>query len=83
MSETITITKNDDGTFTVTEGEDEASPGDQPVNQTVDSVDQVLQLVQQALGDDQGEEGSPDEAWNQEAAQRGEDGMRKSPIQTL
>lgn len=81
MAETITITKNDDGTFTVAEQEDDASPDDQPINQSCKSVDEVLQLVQQALSDDKGE--GPQAAWNAEAAQRGEDGQRKQPMQPL
>lgn len=65
--ETITITVNGDGTFTVAESENDASEQDQPINETVKSVEEVLQLVQQALGD----EGETDEqAWNRMAQER-------------
>lgn len=67
MAETITIKCNDDGTYTVTETEDDQSASDQPINQTVKSVDEVLQLVQQALSDD---DQDPQQAWNEEAAAR-------------
>lgn len=67
MAETITITCNDDGSYTVAESEDDASAQDQPINQTVKSVDEVLGLIQQALSDDAQD---PKAAWDQEAASR-------------
>ena len=67
MAEQITITVNDDGTFTVAESEDDTSTNDQPLNETVDSVDAVCQLIQQALGD----EGMDAQAeWDRQAQQR-------------
>lgn len=67
MAETITITCNDDGSYTVAETEDDQSAQDQPINETVKSVDEVLGLVQKALSD---ETEDPKAAWNQEAAAR-------------
>jgi hypothetical protein len=67
MAETITITKNDDGTFQVTESQDDPSAGDQPMNETAASLDEVLGLVQKALSD---EVDPRQAAWNQEAAAR-------------
>ena len=83
-SETITITCNPDGSYRVasTEMDSEAAAGvdsqaDAPLDQTVQTVDEVLQLVKQELGDDQG----PTAAWNAEAAQRDPTGQRMAPGQ--
>jgi hypothetical protein len=74
-NETITIECLPDGSYRVTSTEDDSGDaGDQPLNQTVKSVDEVLQLVQRELSDDQGE-ADPKAAWDQEAAKRGPDGM--------
>jgi len=75
MAEQITITVNDDGSFTVNEKEDDASATDQPINQTVGTVAEVMQLIQKALGDEQGGEPAqepqdPQAMWDQEAAKR-------------
>lgn len=90
MAESILITVMPDGKFHVKSMEDDASAADQPVDQTVASVDEVIQLVQQELGDEQAEpgEGTPaeektdtgegpseDQMWNQEAAKRQPSGL--------
>jgi len=76
MAETITITCNDDGSYNVasTEDDDSGSPADQPLNETVKTVDEVLQLVRQELSDDTGQ--GPKAAWDAEAAQRDATGQR-------
>lgn len=68
MAETITITKNDNGTYQVTESENDANASDQPINQACQSLEEVMQVVQQALGDD--EQTSNKAAWDQMAAER-------------
>lgn len=75
MAETITITCNPDGSYSVASTEDDASgsPADQPLDQTVGTVDEVLQLVRQELSDD---EAGPKAAWDAEAAQRDATGQR-------
>ena len=70
--ETITIECNDDGTYRVTSTEDKAGePGDAPLDQTVKSVDEVMQLIQGELSDDGDQAGQ----WASEAAKRGPDGQ--------
>jgi len=83
---TITITAEDDGSFTVDvqesatvqAGEQGEAP-EQP--QTVKSVDEVLQIVQQELA------GEPDtgQQWQQEAAGRDAQGYRQAggPMQPI
>lgn len=61
MAKTITITCNDDGSYAV-------SQDDQPLGEPVNSVDEVLGLVQQSLSD--GDADDPKAAWDQEAAAR-------------
>ena len=76
--EVITITCNPDGTYTVASTEEQGEPaqGDQPLNQAVKSVDEVLSLVRQELGDDAGAEG-PQQAWDAEAQGRDSSGFRQ------
>ena len=69
MAETITITSNDDSTYTITGAEDDSGTGG---GQTVQTVDEVLQLVRQELDDGAG----PKAAWDAEAAQRDATGQR-------
>jgi predicted pyridoxine 5'-phosphate oxidase superfamily flavin-nucleotide-binding protein len=79
MAEQITITVNDDGSFTVAEQEDDASSSDQPINKTVGTVAEVMQLLQQALGDDK----APDPAkamWDEEAAKRAPTAAEQPPM---
>lgn len=76
MAETITITCNDDGSYNVKSTEDDSGAVDQPLDQTVKSVDEVLQLVRQELGDDSQD---PAQAWNAEASQRDATGQRVPP----
>jgi hypothetical protein len=78
-NETITIECLPGGGYHVTSTEDsDAGPGDKPLDQTVQSVDEVLQLVQQELSDD---EQDPQAAWAAEAQTRGPDGTRGSAPQ--
>lgn len=63
MAKTITISVTGDGSFQV-DVDGQASPAA--------SVDEVMQLVQQALG---GGQEDPQAAWNAEAQKRGPDGM--------
>ena len=76
MAETITITCNPDGSYTVSGTEDASETGDQPLNATAATVDEVLQLVRQELGDDAA---GPKAAWDAEAAQRDPTGQRVPP----
>lgn len=79
--ETITIEALEDGTYHVTSTETAGEPGDKPLDETVQSVDDVLALVKQELGDDQGDEGA---AWDAEAAGRDASGYRTpGPMQPL
>lgn len=77
MAKTITITCNDDGSYGFSVDAEEAGETNEAAEtaatkpQVVQSVDEVLQLVQASLADG-GAEGGPDAqtAWNQEAAAR-------------
>lgn len=91
--QTIIITREDDGTYTVEVQEDaqhqaaERAAGmteDNDGPKTVKSVDEVLAIVQQELSEDYGDDEGA-EAWNQEAAARDEAGYRKpgSPMMSL
>lgn len=73
--ETITIECLDDGTYRVTSVEQGGEPGDEPLDQTVKTVDEALALVQRELGDDA--QASPAAAWNEEAAGRDSSGYRQ------
>lgn len=75
MAETITITSNPDGSYTVTGTEDGSEAADQPLNATAATVDEVLQLVRAELGDHEGSKA----AWDAEAAQRDPTGQRVPP----
>jgi hypothetical protein len=78
MAEKITITENQDGSYTVQSTEDPGEPaqGDRPLNQTVQTVAEVLQLVRQELSDDQ-DDGQ--QAWASESAKRGPSGFPRTP----
>lgn len=76
MAETITITSNPDGSYTVTGTEDGSEAADQPLDATAATVDEVLQLVRAELGDDGA---GPKAAWDAEAAQRDPTGQRVPP----
>ena len=76
MAETITITCNPDGSYAVAGTEDDSAAGDQPLSATAKTVDEVLQLVRQELGDDAA---GPKAAWDAEAAQRDPTGQRVPP----
>ena len=73
--ETITIECLDDGSYRVTSVEKGSEPGDQPLDQTVKTLDEVLGLVQQELSDDTGMD---KQAWNEEAASRDATGYRQA-----
>lgn len=93
--QTIIITREDDGTYTVEVQEDaqhqaaERAAGmteDDDGPKTVQSIDEVLAFVQQELSEDYGDdEGAEAQAWDQEAAGRDEAGYRKpgSPMMSL
>jgi hypothetical protein len=72
--QSITITRNEDGTFMV-----EAQGAEQPV--ALQSLDEVLAMVRDELG----EGAEPAETWEQEAAARDDQGYRKpgGPMQSL
>ena len=74
--ETITIECRDDGSYRVTSTENKAGErGDAPLDKTVQSVDEVLQLIQAELADD----GDAAGQWADEAAKRGPDGQPLPP----
>ena len=73
--ETITIECLDDGTYHVTSTETGGEQGDNPLDETVKTLDEVLGLVQQELSDDTDAEGK--QAWDQEAASRDATGYRQ------
>lgn len=85
--QTIIITCEDDGTYTVEIQEDaehqaaEKAAGmtqDDDGPKTVKSVDEVLAIVQQELSEKYGDnEAAEAQAWNSEAAGRDEQGYRK------
>lgn len=93
--QTITIVCEDDGSYTVTVQEDaehqaaEQAAGmteDDDGPKTVQSVDEVLAIVQQELSEKYGDdEGAEAQAWDQEAAARDDTGYRKpgNPMQPL
>lgn len=75
QGDTITITDNGDGTYgvqvseaTPEQGEDQGS--DAP--QTLKSVEEVCQFIEQELGEDDSQS-----AWADEASQRDDTGQRK------
>ena len=69
MAETITITVNDDSTFTITEVEGpDAAPGTEPMTSTVNSVEEVCAAITAALGDEAGEAGQAE--WDKQATAR-------------
>ena len=74
--ETITIECLDDGTYHVTSTETGGEPGDNPLDETVKTLDEVLGLVQQELSDDT-DEGAGKQAWDEEAASRDATGYRQ------
>ena len=85
--QTIIITCEDDGTYTVEVQEDaqhqaaEKAAGmteDDDGPKTVQSVDEVLAIVQQELSETYGDdEAAEAQAWNSEAASRDAQGYRK------
>jgi hypothetical protein len=84
-NETITIECLPDGTYHVTSTEDDAGePGDKPLDQTVASVDELVQVIQAELSDDQGEAPADGKAaWAAEAAKRGPDGKPAAPAMSM
>ena len=77
--ETITIECRDDGSYRVSSTEDkQGEPGDATLDKTVQSVDEVLQLIQAELADD-ADDGDAAKQWADEAAKRGPDGQPLPP----
>lgn len=89
MAESILITAMPDGMFNVKAMEDEPGEGGPQMDQTVASVDEVLELVKQGLSasgetSEQEPAAAPkapaaepteDQMWNQEAAKRPPSGL--------
>ncbi len=71
MGESVTVTKNPDGTFTVNE-------------QQVTSFDEVVAVLRHELDEDEATEGSPQsQAWNAEAKGRDASGFRQGPPMSM
>lgn len=71
MGESVTVTKNPDGTFTVNE-------------QQVASIDEVITVLRHELGEDEAREESPQaQAWNAEAKGRDASGFRQGPPMSM
>lgn len=75
--QSITITRNEDGTFVV-----EVQGAEQPV--ALQSLDEVVSMLRDELGEPT-ESTGPAETWEQEAATRDDAGYRKpgSPMMSL
>lgn len=86
---TITIDCQDDGSYAVTiqdknpqgEGESPDEVAEEAQPQTVQSVDDVVKIVQDELGEYA--KGGAKAAWDQEAAQRDATGQRTGPAMSM